>query len=122
MAAGPRRCPGLPAWFLVVGGVFDQMQQDWRAEDFSPFRDILWIDEKEKEEIIYPLRVAVDFTDPIIKSFPIEWHDLASLGWLNEKGEPLVDNRGWARKFAGNLVTDRKEKDDLCRLLDISSG
>ena len=97
----------------VCGDVFDQ-----DLTDCSRYPKLLWSDEKNKNQLIYPLRVAVE-----TKGFPnlaleaVTWNALDDLGFLNAKGKPLCSRRAWGKKFVGNYLETESEVKSFSKLI-----
>lgn len=87
---------------VVNGQPYDQI-----AEQLDSPPDQCWEDEKEKQKLIYPLRVKVDFKKaPMLENFyNITWDDLLVLGMENKKGKKM-GKPGLGKFFSGNFVPE----------------
>ena len=99
---------------VVVGDVFHQ-------DTTTPFRDLLWPDEVRANQVLYKLRVPVDFktvTPPARQT--VTWSDLDRLQILGSENYPILGAQAWAKKFSGNAVRDIASGKAICDLFGIA--
>ncbi len=109
---GRRRRPlAFFGYCKVVGDVWDQDKR-------SPYRDFLWRDEQDRQKILYPLRVAVDFVDvPQIGLGQITWTRLDSLNLRGTRSLHLKGQQALAKKLDGNFIKEASEIEAFSRLV-----
>jgi hypothetical protein len=97
---------------IVNGDVFDQSQ-------YSPYKDLLWEDEKQTNTTTYPLRVPVETKlVPKLNLTALTWTALDSLGFHNAAGDPLRGHQAWGKKFVGNFLESEFEVKSFSKLLE----
>jgi hypothetical protein len=96
---------------IVSGDVFDQAQ-------YSPYKDLLWEDEKRANATTYPLRVPVETKAvPKLDFAALTWKALDALGFYNAAGEPLRGHQAWGKKFVGNFLESEFEVKSFSKLI-----
>ena len=78
--------------------------------DSGPFPDLLWKEEQQNRRIIYPLRIAVSFSDvPLLKNLhTISWDDLLELELKNMRGV-VFSITAFANFFSGNFLFESNQ-------------
>lgn len=79
-------------------------------------KNVLWKEEMEKGEVLFPYRVKVNFSPDFEMGISkISWEDLEKLPLTNRQGKKM-DRFGLGRFFGGNFVTGEEAK-RLAKLL-----
>lgn len=87
----------------VAGPLYDQ-------DEGSPWPNLLWHDEFQNRRVIYHLRCAVNFADvPQLNLSGLRWESFDTLGFLNDRGRPIMGPQAWAKKLSGNFIEAPKE-------------
>ncbi len=94
---------------VVTGKPYDTRTQGLVGQE-DDAHSLLWLDEVNKKEIIYPWRVAVDFNGPpSLKSLhKITWDDILNLEWKNLKEGKVMRKQALGKFFSGNFVEEDK--------------
>ena len=81
---------------------------------------LIWGNELLQNEVIYPIRVKVDFDSIDIKKlYTINWADLETLNWRNKKNRRLLDKKALAVKFSKGNFVEGVDAENLANLLNI---
>lgn len=100
----------------VIGPVLDY---DYNKGQFPEF---LWEDEKRNKQILYPLRIAVSFSEvPHLNQLhKISWDDILKLNLKNKRGV-VFSKTALAQFFSGNFLTESEQftKQDIEKFINL---
>jgi len=84
----------------------------------SPYPNLLWPEEVESSNIVYPFRIPITFEGgPPTKPGCISWTTLIDLGLRGKDGSRLETPQQWGIKFRTNILEDPGEVDSFLKLI-----